>query len=121
MCSQTFRQRMARRPARVTLEIKKAVLAAGMCKNLRISKVQIQGSTDAGDMLRNEGLEPALRLSATERLARLCGKRMAMIFEVAGANSQRAGRDDLRSSSRASAQAKKMIVPSKVNSLEISF
>lgn len=58
------------------------MLATGMFKTLRINKARIQGSIDAGDILANEGLEPALRVCAIERVARFCGKRMAMIFKL---------------------------------------
>jgi len=40
------------------------MLAAGVRENLCINKARIQSSIDAGDILANEGFEPALRLRA---------------------------------------------------------
>ena len=63
-------------------EVEDAVLPARMRKDLRINKARIQSGIDAGDVLANEGFEPAFRLRAKKSVARFGRERMTVVFKL---------------------------------------
>jgi len=63
-------------------EVENAVFAPGIGKHLRIDKSLIEHGIDACDVFANHGFQPALRLSAVERMARVSGQRVAVNFQI---------------------------------------
>src|SRR6266849_5941023 len=59
-------------------QVENSVLAPGIGKNLRVDEPLIEQGIDARDVLANEGFQPALRLNAVERMARIAGQRVAV-------------------------------------------
>src|SRR6266850_1806207 len=63
-------------------EIENPVLAAGVGKNLSIDESRIESGIHAGDILANEGFQPAFGLRAVQGMAGIAGERMTMHFEI---------------------------------------
>src|SRR5260370_24103847 len=63
-------------------QVENAVLAPGIGKNLRVDERLIEQGVDARDVLANEGFQPALRLNAVQRMARIAGQRVAVNFQI---------------------------------------
>jgi hypothetical protein len=64
-------------------KIEDAVFAASVGKDLGVDEARIESNVYSRGILRNQWLEPALRLCAVKRMARVASKRMAVGFEVA--------------------------------------
>src|SRR5260370_5120360 len=63
-------------------EVEDAVFVAGIGKNLSVNKPLIEHGINARDVLANDGFQPALRLSAVERMARIAGQRVAINLQI---------------------------------------
>jgi hypothetical protein len=63
-------------------EIENAVFAASIGENLRVDETLIPCGIHPRDVLANDGFQPALRLRAVARMARLRRKRVTMDFEI---------------------------------------
>src|SRR5258708_9054133 len=68
--------------ARYGQEVEHAVFAPGIGKNLSVNKPLIEHGMNALDGLADDGFQPALLLSAVERLARIAGQRVAVNFQI---------------------------------------
>src|SRR5260370_41115116 len=68
--------------ARHREEIENAVFDARIGKNLRVDEALIEHRIDARDVLAYDRFQPALRLRAVERMARIVGQRVTMNLQI---------------------------------------
>src|SRR5713226_3137159 len=63
-------------------EVENAVFAARIGKNLSVDESLVEHGVDARNVLAHNGFQPALRLSAEKRMARVVGQRVTVHFQV---------------------------------------
>jgi hypothetical protein len=73
-----------REPARARdrEKIENAVFAAGIGENLSVDETWIERGIHAGDILANDGFEPAFGLGTVKGMAGIAGERVTMDFEI---------------------------------------
>ena len=63
-------------------EIENPVFPAGVGENLRVDEARIERGIHAGDILANDGFQPAFGLRAVKGMEGVAGERMAMQFKI---------------------------------------